>query len=478
MLIASIYFTVDPTWPWDTPIIGLPLLALVAAVLVGLTIWTYIGVGQITLRRLLIILLLRLAALAVACLLVLRPALARQDDETIMPTKLIFLVDSSESMNITDEAKSLSRWEYACEILSSPVVVDALKHLARDNKVEVVYYQGAEGVRQFEPHGGANGKRTDFGTWLHDLEKMHGNDGNLRGLLIFSDGADNGTRYELFPLLNRWAAICPINTFALGQPNTSLKRRDIALADITPPSEPVPVKTQFTVSGRIDAWGYKDAPVDVSLWIEERPGGDMKMLGRKERVVLKKLELNDVTLTRDAPENAGEYKITLKVDPLPGEVTELNNEISSFITVTKEGISILWVEGRKRLESTFILRHALAKEKRFRLYPAERLGNAGPAQADWFNFDKQHYDVIVIGDISAHRFSSGQPDVFRQIDRLALRVIDRVAAAPEGALHPLSKIPDVNASHVRQITHRARDGPRDAKVDDQNVVPEINEVVS
>ena len=183
----------------------------------------------------------------------------------------------------------------------------------------------------------------------------------------------------------------------------------------------MPVKTQFTVTGRIDAWGYKDAAVDVSLWIEDPAGGELKMAGRKERVVLKKVEGNEISLTRDVPMNAGEYKITLKVDPLPGEVTELNNQISSFITVTKEGISILWVEGRKRLESTFILRYALAKERRFRLYPAERLGNAGTGQADWFNFDKQHYDVIVIGDISAARFSAGQPDIFRKISQLVTK---------------------------------------------------------
>ena len=196
MVFASTYITVDPTWPWDTPIVGLPALALVGLVLVGLTIWTYVGVQKVTRARLATILMLRLGALIVACLLVLRPALAQQDDDTIMPGKLLILVDSSESMNIADESDSRSRWDTARDILRKPEVLDALKSLAQDNKVEAVYYQGAEGISRFDPQGEATGKRTDFGTWLHDLWQIHGRDGNLRGLLIFSDGADNGTRFD------------------------------------------------------------------------------------------------------------------------------------------------------------------------------------------------------------------------------------------------------------------------------------------
>src|SRR5207247_1240414 len=47
----------------------------------------------------------------------------------------------------------------------------------------------------------------------------------------------------------------------------------------------------------------------------------------------------------------------------------------------------------------------------------ERLVEARPVpeQADWFDFKKKHYDVIVIGDISAKRFCGGRPEVFRDL---------------------------------------------------------------
>jgi uncharacterized membrane protein len=63
------------------------------------------------------------------------------------------------------------------------------------------------------------------------------------------------------------------------------------------------------------------------------------------------------------------------------------------------------------------MRHALSKDPQFRVYYAEKLKekNPSPEQADWFDFDRRHYDVIVIGDISAARFSGDNPEVFKKI---------------------------------------------------------------
>ena len=75
-----------------------------------------------------------------------------------------------------------------------------------------------------------------------------------------------------------------------------------------------------------------------------------------------------------------------------GEVTTLNNEMSTYVSVTKEGLSVLWVEGKKRAwESAFVLRYALSRDPRFRVYYAENLEDTKPppGQADWFDFEPQ-----------------------------------------------------------------------------------------
>ena len=317
------YVTIDPTWPWNFSWYGLVSLSAVAFLLVALTVWTYLGLEKITATRMSIILALRLAALIVACLLVLRPSLAQQEAETILPSKILWLVDASESMKLTDEFNNLSRWDNARRLLASDKVAQTLNNLAVNHKIEVVYYQGAEAIAKLDRDGKANGKRTDIGRWLHDLWQIHGRESDLRGLLIFSDGADNGTRYAALKQAAKWAGVCPIFTFALGKSNTTTTQRDIALVDILPPTQPVPVKTQFTVAGRISTPGFENAIVNVSLWIEDLATGKMQQAGLKERVVLKQTHDNEVSLTRDVPKLAGEYRITLKVDPLPGEVTDV-----------------------------------------------------------------------------------------------------------------------------------------------------------
>ena len=132
MLLAETSVVFDPTWPWSLPGIGLPLLAGVALLLIGLTVWTYLGARGSNFRRILCVLLLRLGALLVACFLVLRPCLAEQDDENALPSKLLVLVDKSESMNFTDESFDLSRWGYACRILDHAGAI--LMHRSRASR--------------------------------------------------------------------------------------------------------------------------------------------------------------------------------------------------------------------------------------------------------------------------------------------------------------------------------------------------------
>ena len=121
-------FTYEPAWPWSSPNLGLPwtwpfghlgkeTLALIALTLVGLTIWTYMGVRGASRRRIMILAGLRLVALMIACMAVLRPSLVFRDEERV-PTTLIIAADDSQSMKTRDQAKGESM-DRAC--VFSPV---------------------------------------------------------------------------------------------------------------------------------------------------------------------------------------------------------------------------------------------------------------------------------------------------------------------------------------------------------------------
>ena len=102
--------TADPAWPWSLPRIGLPLLALVALTIAGLTVWTYRCVPGGSRRRVAIIVALRLFALLLAVITVVRPAAAFRDDLKT-PSKLVVAADASSSMTIRDEVDNKSRWD-------------------------------------------------------------------------------------------------------------------------------------------------------------------------------------------------------------------------------------------------------------------------------------------------------------------------------------------------------------------------------
>jgi uncharacterized membrane protein len=411
-IIAELAF--DPTWPWSHAALGLPALAAVAVVLVLLTVWTYLGVKGATFRRVLCVLSLRLAALLITCFLVLRPSYADRDD-SIIPSKLILLIDDSKSMNIGDEFQGKSRWENALRVLSAPAVDALLKRLQNEHKIEMAFYRGSDDIRKFDPAGKAEGPRTDVGYWLHALRKSHGGERNLRGLLVFSDGADNGQRFPALQEAAHWRGIpCPVHTFALGSPTTTLKQHDIAIRNLLADPAPVPVKGKLNVKAIIDAPGFENLNANVELYVDD------KLVSVKPANLLKTKD-NEIHVGEVRPTRAGEMKVTVKVPPQEGEVTTANNEFSTYVTVTSEGLSVLWVEGKFRAWEPRFAIGALAKDPRFSVFYTVRLkDDRAPkvGQEDWFKFKDKHYDVIVIGDISAERFSGRDPDVFRQIHEL------------------------------------------------------------
>lgn len=414
-LLANTSITVDPAWPWSLPGVGLAGLAVVAGLLAVLTVWTYLGVRGASGRRIGLMLLLRLLALVVACVVILRPALAFDEEEATQPSKIFILIDASESMKLTDEFDSLSRWDNGRRILKSSLVGQALKKLT-DARIEVIYYQGAEDLRAYAAEGQARGKSTDMGLWLHEFLQRHGRESNLRGLVLLSDGIDNGV---VFPTLDKAAqlrGVCPLYAFGLGRPTTTTRQNDITVTDIQVEPDPIPVKGKMTVRGFVNAPGLENSNVTVGLYLQEK-GAKEPRLVLKDNALLDKTLRNEIVLTADAPESAGEIKVLLKVDPLKDEVSTHNNEAATFATVTKEGVSILWVEGRQRHEAVFAIRHGLGGDPRFHIvYAVKQAGEQGGAVGqDWFQFERRHYDVIVIGDISAQNFSDGKQEVFQKI---------------------------------------------------------------
>jgi len=394
---TSMTLTKDLVWPWS-----LPGLILIAIILVGLTIWTYWGMKGSTPERVGTVLGIRLAALGLACLMILRPSLAYKE-ELRVPSTLPIIWDGSESMTIQDEADNKSRWAVMRQILSH--CEPLLQKLHDEQNVIVAVYRFAEDAAPEEgiiPGGQADGHRTDFGKMLHTLADRYGADRNLRGLIILSDGADNGTAYQPLTEAGRFRRMpCPIYTFGLGKTTTDTRQRDIAVTAIKVDPSPVPVKSKITVTGTIDAPGFFNPTVKFRLFLDDKEV-DAKQFN------LPKETGNEVQLTADAPERPGEVKVTLKAEPRPDEMVADNNEISTFVTVIKEGISVLLVD-KLRFPEPQRIWDALSDYRSIRVYPVWHASDT-PAKEDLLQLDKRHYDVIILGDLSIRRLQHLDPN--------------------------------------------------------------------
>src|SRR5262245_46647336 len=136
--MSDLFFNWRPAYPWSAGPIGLPAFALVAALLVAFTVWTYTGHPNATRRRILTVLALRLAALVVALLTALRPGVGVQEDPKL-PSVLLIGVDTSESMTTRDEVNSQSRIDAVRRTLEKCRPV--LDELTTEQNVSVVIYK-------------------------------------------------------------------------------------------------------------------------------------------------------------------------------------------------------------------------------------------------------------------------------------------------------------------------------------------------
>lgn len=411
---------------------GLLFVALPALV-VGLTIWSYIGIPNASVRRIAWILLLRLSAMFVVLLVALRPSVAISDKQSVRSV-IYFLLDISESMTIQDESDQSSRWDYLQKLLeeSKPL----LKQLEKQD-TEVKWFQYAADAAEHFPEnpGRPVGKVTDTGNALRGiLDRLTGQE-RLRGMFLFGDGADNGTgRAPPLAYAQRLRDLsCNLHTFGLGKPTTTSGLADLALVAIsTDPSPTIPMGGEITVKVTLNAPGFENAQVGVRLLLDGVPvparvfQDDMAPQAPANTIVPKRVVGNEITIRHRPMDKLGEIKVTVQVGdprrdfiPLPGEISAANNQMDTFVTVVKEGTRVLLVDKQRAWEPQFIC-DALGKDPRISLFPVWLRGVEKPDDdvRELFRFDQRNYDAIILGDVSAAQVRALGPNVLDQIERM------------------------------------------------------------
>ncbi len=279
---------------------------------------------------------LRMLALAMTLFAGLRPSLVMSVKRE-RPAMLLFQVDKSRSMTLSDQAAGRSRWDIATETLRK--VDEEIKRIGPP--LEATYQSFDSAVADFDPAKPpkAEGPETALGTALADGPARLGS-GRVAAMYVLSDGASNGGPPPMTAAANLRALRIPVNVVTFGSATPDEGIRDIAVKDmIAGPT--VFVKNQLQVRATVTSQGFAGRKLTAQLFEEDSPQPVAStQFDAPENG--KPFALRDLAYT---PEKPGETKLTLRISPQDGEVTTTNNETGTYVTVLKGGLNVLYVQG-------------------------------------------------------------------------------------------------------------------------------------
>lgn len=386
------------------------LVALLAVLLAAL-----LAVGpardKLTPGRRRVLLFIRAGVILLLVLAMLRPTLVHTET-TRQSATVIFLADRSRSMQVTDAAGKKSRWEAMTTALEDlrPDLLD----LQREFEVKLYTFDAeteplALDDEPLELKAPPEGQQTAIGAALEDVLR-HEAGKRLAAVVLLGDGAQRSLGPRDTPPqvpARRLADLgYPLYTVPLGQARGAGQARDLAIDELLVPPE-VFVKNQLTIAGKMRVEGFTNQSLLVQLLFENSPGNmqpvaavHVQPRAGGERVPI---DLGFV------PQVAGEFKVSLATPNLPGEVITSNNAMSTFVTVRKGGLGVLYLEGVSRVEQKFI-RRSLDPSPDIRVdyvrLSAEKKETRPTDLAERFKPGK--YDVYILGDIDAQAFTPAE----------------------------------------------------------------------
>ncbi len=336
---------IHPIW------IGLAVIVLLAMQAIRPTF------AEIGLRRRMILIGLRTFTILLALTLLVRPGcvttIARQQSAL-----LIVMADMSRSMQLPHASADVSRWEKMSRMFAANS--DRLAML-KQKSIEVkwmgfdnqLYPLDESRLPWNQADFAPNGAETDLGTALSAALKSARHQRLIGGILL-SDGVNNVTDplVELPAAAEQFAANqTPLYAVAFGPVADAGQSADVSVVSM-PDHFTGFVKNQQNIRVTLRARGFTNRDLPVKLIVTDDKNQEQVVGTREVRVAQDDQELTlNLSLT---PEQPGNYRLTVRVDPLAGEVTAVNNELSAFMTIYAGGLRVLLLHGDVSFESKYL----------------------------------------------------------------------------------------------------------------------------
>lgn len=362
-------------------------------------------------RRKRILLTLRLLAIGMIVLAMLRPAIV-YTATTRQSATILLMFDKSRSMSVPDAVNGRTRWEALRQTVEN--ARGQLRELGDRFEVKAYTFDVAPQPVAIQDGGielgqSPDGPQTAIGASLEDL--LRENSGKrVLGVLLFSDGAQRA--YPPRDTLPQTVAArmkhlgWPLYAFRFGQARGLGQAQDVAVTELVA-DQTVFVKNELSVSGQVRIDGYANRPIPLRLVIQ-RPDGEPEVASQQDVQVAGDGERVAVRFSF-VPQQAGEYKLTLEAEVQPGELITTNNAMTTFVNALKGGLRVLYLEADWRPEVKFLRRSLDASPDihvDYRRFDPER-AETRPGDADQF-FRPGKYDVFILGDIDSAAFSNAE----------------------------------------------------------------------
>ena len=324
------------------------MLVVAAAAILLAAAFSWRTFGLLKARRWQILLLLRVAAILLVVLLLFRPVVAYHRDVKQRPA-VIFLLDTSGSMGISDGATGETRFNQArrrietwWQELGDSFDLHLIEFSERARPLD-----GVEQLAGLTPEGKATSLSRALVSAARLLPRR-----DVEAVVMLSDGIHNSARNPLGVAANMGI---PVHTVGVG---ASL-RSDASYHDVQ--------VTGIDCNDRL----MLDNLAKITASVE-----GVNLAGRVVTVILEEdgQQRDQSELTLDAVEGSqqvsfdfrptvkGRHTYTVRVPPVGEERIEENNRRSAVALVVERGIRVLYVEGTLRAEYGALVDRFLAKD--------------------------------------------------------------------------------------------------------------------
>ena len=313
--------------------------------------------------------------------------------ETAEKGKLIVLRDRSGSMAVADGRGGETRagqmdaaWEKA--LAAAPEVGQLL---------ELAEYDFGDRLA----HNGADvGEATAVGDVLSSALRAE-RGAKLHGVILLSDGRNTAGRDPLPALAPYIEAGIPIHTAQFGRAEFAAGIVDAVVTDVLVPpvveaGKPFPINISGLIRGAEGRSCQLECLVDDKRVADRRIQCETADEKVKQRLML------------PAINEPGFYLVTLRLVPLPGEISPDNNEMQVFVRVKEEGIQVLYLEASINPQYKF-LRRLISADEGFTLEsPSPFYLRTKRGIAEVQGLDLSAYNVIILGGIAPETLTANQ----------------------------------------------------------------------